>query len=107
MTARNATTADQTTGLFGFLKRELVLCRTIPCGIEAPPVPRPLVGEAQSGRVLRIGLFGDRRPLDGPRERRAADHVPEAEWCQQLPGTQREVGRQEHIGIEALDGEIP
>src|SRR6266850_8133740 len=40
------------TGFFGSPERKLVLSGPVPCGIEAPSVPRRLVDQAEPRRVL-------------------------------------------------------
>src|SRR6185503_2084414 len=73
------TSTRHETGLVRATERQLVLCGAVPCGIEAPPVPRRLVDETQAGGAYRKRLLGQLRRVDGPRERRTVDDVPEAE----------------------------
>src|SRR5262249_10888730 len=80
-------------------ERELVLSRTIRRAIEAPPVPRRLVEDAQARRALGEDLRGDRGPLDGPGQRSPADHVPQPERRVDLADAERELRREDRLGI--------
>src|SRR5262249_22942887 len=76
-------------------ERQLVLGGPVSRGVEAPPLPRRLVEEAETGGAYGEGLLGDLRRVDGPGERRTVDDVPETEGREELPAPERQVWGQE------------
>src|SRR5262249_31203487 len=84
-----------------------VLHRAVRRGVEAPPLPRGLIEQAQASRVRWEYIVVDRSLLDCPGERRAPNHVPETERGVARPESHRQCGGHERLGIQTLEYELP